>query len=230
MKVLVDGDVIAYRCAFSAQSKGLDEEEALDLVDGLLDEIRFATSSSEDEIWIFLTGKGNFRHDISKTYKANRKDSERPEHLSAIRDHMIKNWSAAVSQDQEADDMIATMASEFGYDCIIASTDKDFKQIPCRHYNTMKGEWSFVSPEEATRNFYTQILTGDRSDNIAGIYGIGPKKAEGFLGHLTTEEQMYDKVLELYDGNADLVLETARLLWLRRKEGEMWLPPGQRQE
>jgi len=39
-----------------------------------------------------------------------------------------------------------------------------------------------ISFEDAQRNFYTQVLTGDTTDGYKGIPGIGPKKAEAILG------------------------------------------------
>lgn len=226
MIVLVDGDVICYRAAWGSEDE--DEEFAIEKVDGLMDDIRFATTSREEDLEVYLTGKGNFRYDISPTYKANRSSTEKPVHLSAIRAHLMLNWAADVSVDQEADDVIAIRAAELGYQCIIASIDKDFKQIPCRHYNTSKGEWSFVEEFEAQVFFYTQILTGDKADNVEGIYGVGPKKAAKVLEGCTTEEDLYAAVLDRYNNDEDRLLMNARLLWLRRKEGELWLPPSQR--
>ena len=72
-------------------------------------------------------GKGNFRYDIAVTaeYKGNRKDVEKPQHLEAIRKHMIKNWEAIVSKGEEADDLIGIAATEGGKESIVVSIDKD---------------------------------------------------------------------------------------------------------
>lgn len=226
MIVLVDGDVVAYRCSWSANEE--DEEQAIEKVDGLMDDIRFATTSREEDMEVYLTGSGNFRYEVNPSYKANRSELNRPAHLNAVRRHIIDNWGAVVSEGQEADDLIAIRAAELGYNCIIASIDKDFQQIPCRHYNTSRGEWSFVDPFQAHVFFYTQMLTGDRADNVEGIYGVGPKKAAKVLEGCTTEEELYAAVLDRYNNDEERVINTARLLWLRRKEGEMWLPPNQR--
>lgn len=226
MIVLVDGDVVAYRCSWSANEE--DEEQAIEKVDGLMDDIRFATTSREEDMEVYLTGSGNFRYEVNPSYKANRSELNKPVHLQAVRQHIIDNWGAVVSEGQEADDLIAIRASNLGYDCIIASIDKDFQQIPCRHYNTSRGEWSFVDEFQAHVFFYTQMLTGDRADNVEGIYGVGPKKAAKVLEGCTTEEELYAAVLDRYNNDEERVINTARLLWLRRKEGEMWLPPSQR--
>lgn len=226
MKVLVDGDVIAYRCAWSSNEE--TEDEALDKVDALMDDVRFATAVVEDDIKVFLTGKGNFRYEVDSDYKANRRDVEKPVHLKAIRDHLIDNWLAVVSEGEEADDMIAQEAHALGYKCIIASIDKDFLQLPCRHYNFNKGEWSFQTEWDAKVFFYTQILTGDKADNVQGIYGIGPKKAEKLLSECKTEEDLLTKVVDAYEGKGgyERMLVVANLLWLRREKGVSWVPPA----
>ena len=226
MIILVDGDVVAYRAAFSKEGEPL--EDAKEKVDGLMDDISFDTTSRGEAMEVYLTGKGNFRYDISPTYKANRKDTPRPEHLTDLRSYLVDEYDAVVSQGQEADDLIAIRATELAYDCTIVSPDKDFKQIPCRHYNPSKAEWSVVGEFEALQFFYSQILTGDRADNVEGIYGIGPIKSKRILSDATTEEELYAKVLEAYEGNEELVVMNARLLWLRRKEDELWQPPHQR--
>jgi len=74
--------------------------------------------------------------------------------------------------------------------------------------------------------FYKQILTGDAADNIMGINGIGPVKADKLLAEAKDENEMYSICLEQYYGNEDRVIENARLLWLRRYENELWQPPS----
>ena len=67
----------------------------------------------EPDYKVYLTGKGNFRHDIAVTepYKGNRKEKEKPVHLEAIRQYLIKDWNAVVSEGEEADDLIAIDAT-----------------------------------------------------------------------------------------------------------------------
>jgi DNA polymerase-1 len=115
------------------------------------------------------------------------------------------------------------------YHCVVASIDKDMLQLPCWHFNFGRNEWTKVSPEEGIKFFYTQILTGDRADNIVGLHGIGPKKAEKLLQDCHTEEDLWDAVVKAYDGDTDRVTENARLLWLRRYEGQIWEPVVKRE-
>jgi 5'-3' exonuclease len=105
------------------------------------------------------------------------------------------------------------------------SIDKDLDMIPGHHYNPVKKDHYYVNDKEAIKNFYRQILTGDKVDNVQGLRGIGPKKADKILGDFDTDLAMYEAVLKAYDGDAERVLENGQLLWIRRKKDELWQPP-----
>jgi 5'-3' exonuclease len=228
-KVLIDGDIVAYRAAFATQDQS--PEDAVAKVDELMSFIIDKTIDipfpSTEDFNTYLTGKDNFRFDIAKSheYKGNRKENEKPIYLYHCREHMIDSYSAVVSQGEEADDLISKAAAELEYHCVVASIDKDMLQLPCWHFNFGRNEWTKVTPEGGLKFFYTQILTGDRADNIIGLYGIGPKKADKLLQDCNTEDDLWSAVVKAYDGDTERVIENARLLWLRRYEGEIWCPP-----
>jgi DNA polymerase-1 len=225
-KVLIDGDIVAYRAAFSSAANGCTEEEAEEKVDEVMEFIlnRCLFDVTDDMYEVYLTGKGNFRYDIYDDYKGNR-TGDRPQFLDHAREYMIEHWNAVVVDGEEADDRIAIRATQIGPEAIIASVDKDFLQVPCRHYNFGRDKWYEVDEFEGIKFFYTQVLTGDRSDNIPGIYGVGPKKAEAILDGCETEEELYDACLIAYAYEEDELLMNAQLLWLRREEGQIWQAP-----
>lgn len=226
--ILIDGDIVAYRCAY--KSKDDRPEYAAYSAGSYLSDLishLYTLLDDEPEYRVFLSGKGesNFRHEYAVTaeYKGNRKDKQKPEHLDVIRQYLIDEWEAVVSDGEEADDLIAIAATQ--QPSIIVSVDKDFDQVPGKHYNPNKSKLYSVSKRAATLFLYEQILTGDRADNIKGIDGIGPVKAKKALKDCKTERQMYDVCVELY-GSEERVIENARLLYLRRKEGEIWNAPN----
>lgn len=229
-KVLIDGDIIAYRSAFATQDKlPKDAEEKFEtLLDYILEQcLDFPTP---DQYVVFLTGRGNFRNDVAKShiYKGNRKNVDKPIHLSHVRQYAIEKFNAIVSEGEEADDLIAIAATQIGPSAIVASIDKDMMQIPCKHYNFGRDKWYTVNEWDGLKFFYTQILTGDTADNIIGLHRVGPKTAEKMLDGATTEQEMFRRCVEAYGGDTDRVVENARLLWLRREEGELWQPPDMR--
>jgi DNA polymerase-1 len=145
--------------------------------------------------------------------------------LPVVRRYLSEEWDAITSEGEEADDLIAIEATRLGPDTIVASIDKDMLQIPCRHFNFNKKEWTTVDEWSGNKFFYTQILTGDAADNIKGIYGIGPVKAKRLLAECDTVDSLWEACVKAYDGDTDRVIENARLLWLRREKGELWQPP-----
>jgi len=226
--ILIDGDIVAYRCAYKSQEDRAEYAaySAGSYLSDLISDL-YILIEEEPEYRVFLTGKGNFRNEYAVTagYKANRKDKEKPEHLAAIRQYLIDEWEAVVSEGEEADDLIAIAATKDPRS-IIVSIDKDFDQVPGLHFNPNTGRLYDVSEEDAQRFLYEQILTGDRADNIIGIKGIGPVKAKKALAECKTEREMYDVCVEMYEGDTERVIENARLLYLRRSEGEIWDAPN----
>lgn len=217
---LIDGDVIAYSCAAGAE--GGDESE--------VDELIFAKLENFDdqgEVEVFLTGKGNFRLALYEKYKANRKGKAKPEHLGYAREFLIKNYAAVVSEGCEADDLIAIKATSVP-DCTIVSSDKDFRQIPGKYHNLYHNTTEVINREEADKFFYTQILTGDTADNVPGLWRCGPVKAKKILADAVTPEDLWSAVVSAYEDNDDTkdnAILMGQLLWLQRKEGELWSPP-----
>lgn len=218
---LIDADVIVYRVAFASEEE--EEDICLARAKELIFEIVY-TELNCDDYKAYITGRGNFREVVATTapYKGNRKDFQRPKHYHALREY-LQRLGAELVEGQEADDAIAIKAQEGHY--WIVSIDKDFDQVPGWHYNFVKKEKYYVTEEEGLRNFYTQILTGDRVDNIIGIKGIGPVKAEKILKDCTTEREYYDACVKAYDGDIARVTENGVLLWLRRYPNQLWQPP-----
>ena len=226
-KVLIDGDILAYRAAFATQEDHwkMSEIKVRELLEYVLYECVSFPEPSDYEV--YLTGQGNFRYEIAKTYeyKANRKGATKPKNLPLTRQWLIDNHNAIVSEGEEADDLIAKEVAKLSPDCVVASIDKDMLQLPCWHFNFSTGEWRHVTEWEGLKFFYSQILTGDRADNIVGLWKVGPVKASKILKDANTERELWDACLKAYDNDHDRVLENARLLWLRREEGELFVPP-----
>lgn len=230
MIALIDADILGYRISFACKNES--ETTAKHTLNSYIADILMCGVDNTfdgcyvDQWKLFLTGKNNFRNNIATTavYKGNR-TAPKPEHLPALRQHMIKEWGAVVVEGQEADDAIAIEATALKDTCIIASVDKDLDQITGWHYNFVNKKGYYVTPEQGMHSFYRQILTGDAADNIIGLRGIGPVKAKELLAEAADEESLYAACVAAYEGNEDRVVENARLLWLRRYEGQEWQPP-----
>ncbi len=241
----IDADIVAYSCGFAADDEPL--AHCLSTVKKMIQRIVDKTEATEHKL--FLTGSNNYRKEVATIaeYKGNRKDAAKPVHLEEIRKYLIEKHNAIVVDDMEADDALGIEASlvEEETTYVLASIDKDLDMIPCWHYNWRKDEAYEMSDPEALRFFYTQLLTGDSTDNIAGLFKLtGTKATKKFkqpLEEMNEEIDMWNHVRSVYRSSylnrgilPDLVdvtidkwlLEIGRLLWIRRTENEeLWTPP-----
>ena len=210
-------------------------ENALHNVRLMVDQIMLDLGVTEDEITLYLSGSTNYREGVAtlKPYKGNRDESHKPVHGPAIREYMKKHYTVNVSEDEEADDVVGyshyAMWLRDPDSTIIATVDKDIDMIPGLHYNFIKEESYNMTPEASDRFFWKQLLMGDSTDNIPGIPGCGPAKAEKLLDGCELD-CMYDVVREAYvkaypDDPIAALIENARLLWIRRHPNEWWQPP-----
>ncbi len=149
---------------------------------------------------------GSFRKKIFSGYKANR--DAQPEDLS-VQIPMMRELVAAMNlpllqvDGFEADDVIATLATQAGDDCevVIVSTDKDLMQLVTDRVvllDTMKDKR--VGPDQVVERFGVspeklldvRALVGDPSDNIPGVKGIGEKGAAKLIDEWETLENLLD--------------------------------------
>jgi DNA polymerase-1 len=224
---LVDADFLVYRIGFSTEDEPVGIAKAR-LTEWLEDFIYINLKADNYLAWI--SGKSNFRYDIAKTvpYKGNRKDAVKPKHYDALREHLVKRHGAILTVGEEADDTVAIDSTTLLDECWIVHVDKDLDQLQGWHYNPVKDERYYVDPFEAYKSFCLQLLTGDRTDNIPGLQGIGPKKAEKALKDAKTTDELLQASFEKYQElghTLEYLTEQARLLWLRREEGQIWNPP-----
>lgn len=183
----------------------------------------------------FISGQGNFRYDIATIlpYKGNR-TAERPTHYDAIRQLLVDMYGATIVPSVEADDAIGLEYS--GDSDVILSLDKDLDMIPGNHYNWERDIEYKITELQGYKNFFKQLLLGDTSDNILGLYGVGPKSA--LLKAIESMENvgdMYNYVLSQYESRfgsyaKTFLVENSKLLWILQRdrcnpivEEEYWL-------
>lgn len=153
----------------------------------------------------YLTGKDNFRDKVATIlkYKGTR-SAPRPYHYQNIRNYLVDHWGAKVIHGMEADDMLAIRQTECGDSSVICSRDKDLRQVAGYHYSwavSRQDEKPVYYIDELTGmyNLAKQMLTGDNTDNILGVVGIGDKKAEKLLDGYEDATDLKRRVLGVYD-------------------------------
>lgn len=187
---------------------------------------------------IFDYSSKTFRNELYDKYKAHRPPppADLIPQFGLIREATKAfNLPCIEKEGYEADDLIATYARQaeaIGADVTIISSDKDLMQLVTANvhmYDAMKDKqisipeviekWG-VPPEKMID---MQAMTGDSTDNVPGIPGIGPKTAAQLLeefGDLDTllaraEEIKQVKRRETIIANRELALISRQLVTLK---------------
>lgn len=184
---IIDGDIILYSVCFPKKQTEEDIKLKGNQLDRTLEDVINELNNYLIEILIntnciyykgFLSGK-SFRKDIAtiKEYKANR-TQEKPKYFNEVKKYLIEQWGFYQDNElfYEADDLIASWNKvylEKGWNSIIITIDKDMDQLVGTHYNPRKKEFYNISEGQANYLLWHQIITGDPTDNIKGIEGIG---------------------------------------------------------
>jgi len=152
---------------------------------------------------VFDAGRATFRTELYKEYKANR--AACPEELSQQMPY-FREFTRAFGLRTlelpgfEADDIIGTLSrrlAEAGHEVVIVGADKDLMQLVNdqvsmwdtmhdRHFREPEVVEKFgVPPAQVTE---VLGLSGDTSDNIPGVDGVGPKTATQLIQKFKTVE------------------------------------------
>lgn len=240
MIILIDGDLISYRCAASSENDPV--EVALSRCDSEIKRILYELNS--EDYALYIKGENNFRYGIYPEYKANRLGQPAPKHLEPCREFMVRQWGAEVVNGMEVDDKLGIEQTRYGIESCIASFDKDLLQVPGHHYNFKHRVKSFVSPFDGLRTFYKQLIAGDGADNIPGYDGKVRNSVPKFiqklhepLNDMTEEWDMWDYVTDKYNeimfdsaDSIDICIRNAKLLYILREENVYWEEPGLKEE
>jgi DNA polymerase-1 len=216
---LIDGSSYFYRAFFAVRglvnSKGMPTNAAFGFTSMLT---KILKSKSPEAIAVVFDAPGKtFRDELYPEYKATR--DAMPEDLSRQLPYVkaippAMNIETLEIAGVEADDVIGTLARRglaAGFDVILVTGDKDFMQLVTKRagepqpgitiYDDMKER--IVGIDQVVEKFGVPpdrvvdvlALTGDSSDNIPGVRGIGPK----FAAELITEFGSVEKLLANVD-------------------------------
>jgi len=164
----------------------------------------------------FDAGDKTFRHQENETYKEGRSETpdEFYDQIPRVMELMEAFHFAVVSDSEyEADDFLGTYAKAGeeedmrvtvvtgDKDAFQLATDKTRVAIPHKGYQQAE----YLGPDEIFYKYGIRPdqvasykgLTGDSSDNLPGVHGIGPKTASSLL-------QKYDNLKGIYENLPDI--------------------------
>lgn len=174
---LLDFDGYICKAYYATISRGsIDFDEMLALLEELVESAKSKIDEDAD-INYYISGH-TYKKDIYPSYKANRKKDSL---LGEFREFIKLYYEDKIIKDNvEADDLIV-MDYEFyskARNPVVFSDDKDLRYY-CQRYCKINLTEEIVEQDEKEmeQRRIIQFLTGDREDNVQGIYGIGEKKA-----------------------------------------------------
>jgi len=191
---LVDGHAHCYQAFYGIQHLNAPDGTPVNAVYGFLNVLRKVVKEyAPDFLAVAFDVRGpTFRHEIFSDYKATRKPPpddfvvQLPVIRRALEAYDIPIYT---SEGFEADDVIGTLAKQGGdkgLEVYLLTTDKDARQLLGPHtrmLDTRTGkeftvavlaETDGITPEQVVE---VMALSGDSTDNVHGIRGIGPKTA-----------------------------------------------------
>ena len=205
---LIDGSAYIYRAYHAIKPLSNSQGLPTHAVFGFISILRRLLKERQPQYLAiaFDTRGPVFRHRLYDQYKANRPPmpEDLVEQIPYIRRlvdaYRIPNLEDG---DQEADDLIASVTKKMvaqGYKVVIVSGDKDLLQLVSpnvtlwdpmnnRLMDAAAVEEKYGLPPAQLLDYFA--LTGDSSDNIPGVPGVGPKTAQKFIAEYRDLEGLY---------------------------------------
>ena len=178
--------------------------------------------------------KPTFRHEAFTDYKAHREampEDLRPQ-IELIKEVVdILNMPKFELEGYEADDLVGTLAAKVTAEhipsvvdrTVIVSGDSDLLQLvtdKTQVFIPQRGKFgkdTLYVPTTVEKKYgfpparLTQLkaLTGDSSDNIPGVPGIGPKTAVKLLSYADSLEALFELVEKIQAGDGDVLKDAA---------------------
>ena len=191
-------------------------------------------------------GSSSYRKDLLPEYKQNRKDkyatqteAEKQAFIDFFDEYeetlelLAESYTVLRYKGVEADDLDAHLVKqkeEYGLEDIwLLSSDRDWDLL----IQDGVSRFSYVTRKEVTINNWSEhygvtpeeyisfkCLTGDKGDNVPGINGIGPKRAEQLIKEYGDAMTIYDnipldgkyKYIQELNANAEVLLKNYELM------------------
>ena len=207
--ILVDGSSYLFRAFHALPPLVSSKGQHTGAVKGVINMIRSLVKTNPDSnIAIVFDAKGStFRNRIYKEYKAHRPPmpDELRSQIKPIHDIIrAMGLPMLIIDDVEADDVIGTLSRQAcvaGIKTLVSTGDKDLAQLVNEDItlmNTMTNEYLDVAGVEKKfgvgpeRIIDYLALMGDKSDNIPGVPGVGPKTAIKWLQEFGSMEAIIE--------------------------------------
>lgn len=194
--LLVDGHHLAYRTFHALKGLTTSRGEPVQAVYGFAKSLLKALKEDGDAVIVVFDAKApSFRHEAYGGYKAGRAPTPEdfPRQLALIKELVdLLGLARLEVPGYEADDVLASLAKKAekeGYEVRILTADKDLYQLLSDRIHVLHPEGYLITPAWLWEKYGLRpdqwadyrALTGDESDNLPGVKGIGEKTARKLL-------------------------------------------------
>jgi DNA polymerase-1 len=194
--LLVDGHHLAYRTFHALKGLTTSRGEPVQAVYGFAKSLLKALKEDGDSVIVVFDAKApSFRHEAYEGYKAGRAPTPEdfPRQLALIKELVdLLGLVRLEVPGYEADDVLASLAKKAereGYEVRILTADKDLYQLLSDRIHVLHPEGYLITPAWLWEKYGLRpdqwadyrALTGDESDNLPGVKGIGEKTARKLL-------------------------------------------------
>ncbi|HEY7534847.1 MAG TPA: DNA polymerase I [Thermodesulfobacteriota bacterium] len=211
---LIDGSSYIFRAYHAIRGLSTSKGFPTNAIYGFTSMLfKFIKDYNPEYLGIVFDSKGKtFRDEIYPLYKANREEAPDDFKIQLPKIFEIVN-SLDISQIQiegyEADDIMGTLAKEMeknGLSVVLVTGDKDFYQLVSDKVtllDTMRDKKTGV--KEVIQRFGVTpekvidvlALSGDATDNIPGVRGIGEKTASELIAKFGNIERVFENMDEI---------------------------------
>jgi hypothetical protein len=221
MLAIIDADTFLYY----AVHQDLPYEGMRDYLDT---NIKNVVEGAKADRYLIVLTNGSFRYNVSKSrnYKGNRKEVIKKPEFYALREYVIQNYKAICVDNMEADDLVILLQEASKEKTIVASPDKDVirQSVYSFDYNSRTWAVNEKTKDEILYNIFHQMITGDSTDNIEGVHGIGQKGADKALkqskNYPATTLSLFTDKYGVQDGMLRF-MESYRLIYLLRDQKDV---------
>ncbi len=237
MKILCDADFIVYKSCAAAETE-IDFGNDVILVTSNFSDAYSATKreitklqnklGAFADVILFFSDSENFRKKILPEYKGHR-NRKKPCGYKRVINALRKEYKVILKPELEADDALGVYATKYPGN-IIASPDKDMRQIPGKLYNFE--ETITIEPDAGAKWHLIQTMAGDQTDGYPGVPGIGVKRAEAIFKEKgyswktvvdTFDEKGYTQLTALANARLARIL-TVDDYDFTKKQPKLWTP------
>ncbi|MFA7099906.1 MAG: hypothetical protein WC143_07490 [Eubacteriales bacterium] len=218
MKIIMDCHYVTYRGAYGMENLSYDGQQTHIIFDFMRQVLKLALKFQTDQFIFCFDSANSYRELVYPAYKDHRKDDKKtPEEIAIIKEIRRQRYELRekvlpyigfknifMQSGYESDDIIALIVkNNSDEEFVVVAKDKDLYQFlesdRVKLYDFKKlytqanfeDEYLGLKPEQWSR---VKAIAGCRSDNVAGIEGIGDKTAVKYLLGMLKNGKIFDKI------------------------------------